>query len=185
MVSDSDFRVLLAKVETTMGKIETMEARQNKAKPVNASPLPEWSTSVPPTTCRFCIILSKSNLTDTTVYNDIMALKFKTSHKPYHSKYMNAYTIQTDNCLLWLNTSVKNRIYALETSKARQLCHVCLSIPVSWNKAQTGWRPCVEKKACKQTYHSALHYSRLLLPLYGLLCSHRTKQVAPSHNIPK
>ena len=80
MVSDSDFRVLLAKVETTMGKVETMEACQNTARislqPVNASPLPEGSTSVPPTTCRFCIILSKSNLTDTTVYNDIKALKF-------------------------------------------------------------------------------------------------------------
>ena len=31
MVSNSDFRVLLAKVETTMGKVETMEARQNAA----------------------------------------------------------------------------------------------------------------------------------------------------------
>ena len=79
-----------------------------------------------------------SNITDTTIYNDIKTLPFKASHNPYRSKYTNSYKIQPDNCLQWLNTSIKNRISALETTKARQVCHICLSIPVSWNKSQTG-----------------------------------------------
>ena len=65
-------------------------------------------------------------------------MKFKASHRPYRSKYTNAYKIHPDNCLQWLNTSVKNRVSALDKSKAQQLCHICLSIPVSWNRPGMG-----------------------------------------------
>ena len=65
-------------------------------------------------------------------------MEFRSSHKPYHSRYTNTFRIHPDNCLQWLNTSVKNRISALDKSKARQLCHIWLSIPDSWNKPGSG-----------------------------------------------
>ena len=99
--------------------------------------LPAGTTSDPPTSCRYCITLAKSDLTASTVYSDIKAMNFKGSHNPYYSRYTSTYRIHPDNCLQWLNNSVKNRISALNTSKAQQICQVCLSIPVSWNKART------------------------------------------------
>ena len=142
----------------------------------DSSAPPTGITPVFPTTCWLCTILSKSGHTDSTVYNDIKTMKFRSSHRPYHSRYTNTYSIHPDNCLQWLNTSVKNRISALDKSKTRQLCHICLSIPVSWNKARSG---CDGAHSLRKRA-SDRHASQLCVvptcPYHYTICSIHTEQ---------
>ena len=107
-ISTNNYNVLVA----TIGKVEAKQAPVvNKRSSVDkvgqqerALPF-EGYTADPPTTSWFCIILSKSSMTDSATYNNIKALPFATIHTPYKSKYSNGYKINPDNCLQWLNTS--------------------------------------------------------------------------------
>ena len=81
--------------------------------------------------------MEKSSLTSSKIYSDIKALDFRVSHKPYLRRHSKAYLIRPDNCLQWLHISTKDKIRALDTSKAGQVCQVCLVIPSQWNTART------------------------------------------------
>jgi hypothetical protein len=139
-ITRSDYNILVTKIEKMEAKRPSVEANHPSVDGLRHQerPLTDGFTAELPTTCRFCTILSKSSITDTSTYNNIKVLPFNTRHKPYKSRHSHGYKINPDNCLQWLNTSVTNRILVLESSTARQVCHICLNIPTSWNRGQTG-----------------------------------------------
>ena len=124
----------LAKGDAKGGKKRSSADNKQQAR----VPLVDGETNAPPTTCRYCIVLSKSAFTSTAIYSTIKALPFAISHKPFKSKWGdNGWRLGPDNCLQWLHTSRRDRAKALESSTSKQLCHICLGIPNAWNAAQT------------------------------------------------